>query len=95
MDIREAHKQKMAAQLREWSAQISLLEAKVENAGADMRLKGVRELQDLRAKQVAASEKMHELEQAGSEAWEQVKQTADKIWEDLKVGIADAHSRFK
>jgi hypothetical protein len=95
MEIQDAYKQKLAAQLKEWSAQINLLEAKVENAGADMKIKRAEVLHGLRAKQHAASEKMKELEQAGGEAWEQAKLTADKIWEDLKAGVAEAHSKFK
>jgi recombinational DNA repair ATPase RecF len=95
MDIENAYKQKMAAQLKEWSAQIDLFEAKVENAGADMKVRRAEELAKLRAKQRTASEKMQDLEQASTEAWEQVKTTADKIWEDLKTGMADAHAKFK
>ena len=52
-------------------------------------------LHQLRAKQRAASEKMKQMEKAGGEALDQVRETADKIWADLKVGIADAHSKFK
>ncbi len=95
MQIQEAYKQKMAAQLKEWNAQINLLEAKVENAGADVAVKRAEALQALRAKHRAAAEKMLELEKASGEAWGQVKDTADKIWEDLKAGVADAHSKFK
>ena len=94
MEVQEAYKQKMAAQLKEWSAQIDLLEAKAKNAGADLRVKRAEELQQLRAKQRAASEKMKELGKASGEAWEQVKTTADKIWDDLKTGLAEAHSKF-
>lgn len=95
MELQDAYKQKMAAQLKEWDAQINLLEAKMENVGADMKVKRAKELHELRAKQQAASEKMKELEKASGEAWEQVKVTADKIWDDLKSGVADAHSKFK
>ena len=95
MEIKEAYKQKMAAQLNEWDAQINLLEAKIINVGADLRVKRAEELQELRAKQRAASEKMKELEKASGEAWEQVKETADKLWDDLKSGVADVHSKFK
>jgi hypothetical protein len=95
MDSQDAYKQKMAAQLKEWSAQINLLEAKMENAGADMKVKGVEELRALRAKQNAASEKLKELGKSSGEAWEHVKKTADKVWEDLKTGLAEAHSKFK
>jgi len=47
----------MAAHLKEWGAQIDLLEAKLENVGADMKVKRAEELHELRAKQRAASEK--------------------------------------
>lgn len=95
MKIQDAYKQKLAAQLKEWSAQINLLEAKVENAGADTKVKRAEALHGLRAKQHAASEKMKELENASGDAWEQAKATADKIWQDLKAGVAEAHSKFK
>jgi hypothetical protein len=95
MEIREAYKQKLSAQLKEWSAQIDLLEARVENSGADIKLKHAEQLQELRAKQRAASGKMQELGKSGGAAWEQVKITADKIWDDLKAGVADAQSKFK
>lgn len=95
MGLRNAYRRKLAAQLKEWDAQINLLEAKVENAGADARIKGAEEFDSLRAVQRAASAKLKELERAGSEAWEQLKGTADTIWADLKAGVADAQARFK
>lgn len=95
MKIHDAYKEKMAAQLKEWGAQINLLEAKVGKAGADMKVRHAEELVKLRATQSAAAEKMKELEKATGEAWVQTKETADKIWEDLKTGVAAAHSKFK
>jgi len=95
MELYDAYKQKMAAQLKEWNAQIDLLGAKAENAGADMKVKHAETLHRLRAQQHLASEKMQELEKAGGETWEQVKKTADKIWADLKEGVSAAHSGFK
>ena len=95
MNIHDAYREKMAAQLKEWSAQINLLEAKVEKAGAEIKLKHAKELVKLRATQSAAAEKMKELEKATGEAWDQTKETADTIWEDLKAGVAAAHSKFK
>ncbi len=95
MDLQDAYKEKMSAQLKEWSSQINLLEAKVENAEADMKVRRAKTLYDLRVKQQAAAEKIRELEQSSGEAWKQVKVTADKIWEELKTGVAEAHSKFK
>ena len=95
MEIQIAYKQKMAAQLKEWGAQINLLEAKVVSAEADIKIGYAKQLHELRAKQRVASNKMRELGNASGEAWEQAKETADKIWDDLKAGVADAHAKFK
>jgi len=95
MDMQNAYKQKREAQLKEWGAQINLMEAKLENMGADLKVKRAQQIQALRAQQHSASEKMQELGKASGEAWEQVKVTADKVWDDLKSGVADAHSKFK
>ena len=95
MEIQNAYKQKMSAQLNEWGAQVNLLEAKLENLGADMRIKRTEELQMLRAKQRAATDKMKELGEASGAAWEQVKNTADKIWDEMKAGLAAVQEKFK
>jgi hypothetical protein len=95
MSLQDATREKMAAQLKEWNAQIDLLEAKAENAGASVKVKYAKEFQELHTKQRAASAKLKELEKSSGEAWEQVKTTADKIWEELKAGVASAHDKFK
>lgn len=95
MSIQDAYKQKMTAQLKEWVAQINLLESKVENVSADIQIMRAKQLVELRIKQNAAYAKIRELEKASGEAWNQVKVTADKMWDDLKVGIADVQSKFK
>jgi len=64
MGIQEAYKQKMSAQLNEWSAQINLFEAKVENAAADLKVQRAETLRHLRAKQHVASEQLLELGEA-------------------------------
>lgn len=95
MEIEQAYKLKRAAQLKEWGAQLDLLEAQAENANADVRINDALQLEDLRARQRSASSTMQELETVGSDAWEQTKETADRLWEDLKAGMAQAHARFK
>ena len=85
----------MNAQLNEWNAQIDVLEAKAESAGADLKVKRAEVIRDLRAKQNAASAQMTELDQATGEAWDKVKETADNLWVDLKTGLSAAHSKFR
>lgn len=81
--------------MKEWGAQIDLLEAKSKNVGAGMKVRYTEVMLDLQDKQRVAMEKMNELESASSEAWDQVKKTSNKIFDDLKTGLADAHSKFK
>lgn len=95
MELHNAYKQKLGAQLNEWSAQINLLEAKMDNVAADMRIMRAEDIHALRCKQHAAADKMKELGKASGEAWDQVKLTADKMWDDLKTGLTDAQKKFK
>jgi hypothetical protein len=94
MEIQKAYKQKMAAQLAEWGAQVDLLEAKVVNTGADLEIKRIKELHELREKLLVASEKMNEYEKMTGEAWNEVKVAADKVWYDIKAGVAAAHEKL-
>ncbi len=95
MEINNAYKHKMSAQLKEWEAEIDLMQAKIENVGADWEIDRARELNELRGKLNQATEKMGELESASGEAWEQVKVTAEVLWNDLKAGVAATHAKFK
>lgn len=95
MKTKDEYIESLAAELKEWSAQIDLLTAKMENAEADAKLGYEEELDTLCAKQHAAAEKMKELEESGGEAWETVKETADKVWDNLRTGLASAVSKFK
>lgn len=95
MELHKEYKEKMSAQLKEWSAQVILLEAKMDNFTADMKIMRAEEIQALRAKQHAVTDKMKELGKASGEAWDQVRVTADKMWDDLKTGLTDAQSKFK
>ncbi|MBS4701699.1 MULTISPECIES: hypothetical protein [Aeromonas] len=95
MEMHQAYRERMSAQLKEWGCQINLLEARLETLSADMRVKGSKELQALRARQHAASDSMEVLGRESGESWEQVKLTADQMWHDLKSGLAEAQSKFK
>lgn len=95
METKDAYKQKLEAQLKEWEAQIKLLAAKMESAGADARLKYAQELEKLRNTQHAALEKMKELDTASLDAWDKLKESADKTWDEMKHNMANLFSKFK
>jgi uncharacterized protein (DUF3084 family) len=95
MDSKEAYKQKLKAQIKEWNAQINLLNAKIENKGADMKLKYSKELDALKGKQDEVLQKIKELDESSTENWEKIKVTADQMLSDLKTGLNNAISRLK
>ncbi|MHB1286139.1 MAG: sll1863 family stress response protein [Leptospirales bacterium] len=95
MDTKEAYKEKINAQLKEWNAQIKLLSAKMDNAKADAKLKYAQELGDIRTKCDEATNVLKELEKTSGEVWEKTKATTEKLWGDLKTGIDQALSKLK
>lgn len=95
MQLHKEYKEKMDALLNEWSAQVNLLEARIDSFTADMKIIRAEEIQALRAKHHSVSEKMKELSKASGEAWEQLRLTADKMWDELKHGLSEAQSKFK
>jgi len=92
---RKAYEEKLDAQLKEWSAQITLLKAKADNAKADAKIEYYKTIEALQGKQNEARTKLQELKTAGDEAWEDVKKGAEKAWTEVKSAYHDATSRFK
>lgn len=95
MKTKDEYIESLTSELKEWSAQIDLLTAKMEDAADDVKLKYAEELDALRAKQHEAAEKMKELEEASGDAWGAVKTTADKVWNDIRIGVDSIVSKFK
>jgi predicted nucleic acid-binding protein len=84
MGMKEAYHEKRETQLKEWSAKIDQLLAKVERLPADVRLQYYRQTDTLREKQAAARHKLEELKTAGESAWEEVKEGMERAWEELR-----------
>ena len=94
-DKRKAYEEKLDAQLKEWSAQITLLKAKADNAKADAKIEYYKTIEALQRKQNEAKTKLQELKTAGDEAWEDLKTGAEKAWAEVKTAFHDAISKFK
>jgi hypothetical protein len=92
---KKAYEEKFDAQLKEWNAQINLLQAKANNAKADAKIEYVKTIEALQRKQNEARTKLQELKAAGDEAWEDIKAGAEKAWAEVKTAFHDATSRFK
>jgi hypothetical protein len=95
MGMKETYHEKMETQLKEWSAKIDQLMAKVEHVSADLRLKYQKQIDALREKQAAARHKLDELKVTGESAWEEVKEGTERVWQELKEAFEKARARLQ
>jgi uncharacterized coiled-coil DUF342 family protein len=95
MGLKEAYQEKLEAQLKEWSAKISELKAKADQASADVKIKMFQEIDDLKVRKEAAQEKLTEIKAAGAEKWESLRAGADQTLTDLKSKWETIKGKFK
>ena len=94
-DKRKAYQEKLDAQLKEWNAEIALLNAKADKAKAEAKIEYYKTIETLQGKQDAAKMKLQELRAAGDDAWADLKTGAENIWAEVKTAFQSAASRFK
>jgi hypothetical protein len=94
-DKRKAYEEKFDAQMKEWSAEIALLNAKADKAKAEAKIEYYKTIERLQGKQDGAKMKLQELRAAGDDAWEDLKVGAENVWADVKTAFTSAASRFK
>ena len=94
-DKRKAYEEKFDAQLKEWSAQIALLNAKADKAKAEMKIEYYKTIETLQGKQDTARMKLQELSAAGDDAWEDLKTGAENVWTEVKTAFQGAATKFK
>jgi hypothetical protein len=92
---RKAYEEKFDAQLKEWSAELALLNAKADKAKAEAKIEYHKTIETLQGKLDAARTKLQELRTAGDDAWEDLKKGAEKVWTEGKTAFQSAASRFK
>jgi len=94
MKNREEYIDKLAAQLKEWSAKVDELESKARLAKADVKADYDNQIKQLKDKQNAAKNKLQELKGASGEAWDTLKAGAETAWTDMKNAVAAAKEKF-
>lgn len=94
-DKRKAYEEKLAAQIHELSARITLLKARADKATAEAKIEYAKSIENLQLKRDAARAKLHELKAAGDEAWDDLKAGAEKAWDELKSAFHAAAEKFK
>ena len=94
MKSREEYIDKLAAQLKEWSAKIDELETKARAAKAEAKTGYENQIRQLKEKRDAAAKRLQELRDASGEAWEALKVGAEAAWTDLRKSVAEAKEKF-
>ncbi|MCE5190962.1 MAG: hypothetical protein LLG08_04275 [Actinomycetia bacterium] len=92
---REALIDKLTAQLKEWDAEISKLEAKAESSRTDARASLDRQIEELRSKRASAAQKLDGVQHAGEDAWRELASGAERALDDLKDSVKTAVSKFQ
>ena len=92
---REEYIDKLAAQLKEWSAKVDELESKANAAKADMKTEYEKQIKQMKDKRDTAMQKLQELKGASNEAWDTLKAGSEVAWTELKNAVTAAKDKFK
>jgi outer membrane murein-binding lipoprotein Lpp len=95
MKSREEYIDKLAAQLKEWSAKVDELESKAHGAKADAKAEYEKQIRQMKDKRDTATQKLQELKGASSDAWDTLKAGSEAAWADLKSAVTTAKEKFK
>ena len=94
MEDRKVLIDKLAAQLKQWDAEIQKLEAKVSKVDTKVRTGYRQKLEELRTKREEANLKLQEIKDSGEEAWGELKVGFEKSWKSINDAINNAISKF-
>lgn len=95
MNKRDEYIDKLAAQLKEWSAKIDELQSAARMAKDDVKAGYENQIKQLKDKRDTASQKLQELKGASTDAWGTLKAGAESAWADLKSAVTAAKDKFK
>jgi outer membrane murein-binding lipoprotein Lpp len=95
MKSREEYIDKLASQLKEWSAKIDELESKASAARTDVKTGYENQIRQLKDKRDAATKKLQDLKGASTDAWDALKAGAEAAWADLSKSVTAAKEKFK
>jgi len=95
MGSKEAYREKLEAQMREWSAKIDLLKARADQVEAEAKIEYRNRIEDIRQRKEALQEKLKELQNASDAAWKEIKGGTEKAAADLRDALQSALAKFK
>jgi len=91
---KQAYKQKVDAQLKEWDAKIELLKAKGGNLAADARLEFEKQMKNMETNKSEFKAYFDRVAERADDTWDDVKDEADKKWKGFANSVESFVSRF-
>ncbi len=95
MNLRDAYRQKINAQLEEASARLAILKARAKLAVAEGRIYAHDELGVTDEKIAQLKSKLKDLGEASGGAWEEMKVGIEAAWEEIASASRKAAEKFK
>ena len=95
MNKKSVYWEKVEAQLKEWKAEIEILEDKAAKATGETKTELIRAIGELRQKKEVVKEKWDKMQKDGSAAWDTMKEGLEKAVSELKNAFDKVAARFK
>lgn len=95
MGKREDYIDKLAAQLKVWSAEIDVLKARAGKETVEVKIAIHKEVEILNKKMQEAQKKLQEIGKKTGDAWESLAEGTNKAWNDLREAVHHAGEKFK
>ena len=95
MGKREDYIERLAAQLKLWSAEIEVLKAKAAKETVEVKIAIHKEVEILNKKMQDAQKKLQEIGKKTGDAWESLSEGTNKAWNDLREAMHQAGEKFK
>lgn len=98
METKDSYLQKMKEKFDDlnykWNVERNKLEAKTQQAKAEVKEKFEEKLKTLQDRREQMRQKLDQIDNAGEEAWRDIKEGVESAWQSLNEAIKKARSHF-
>ena len=95
MGKKKVYLEKINAQLEQYSAKISVLKAKGNEAHADVKLEYLKQVEKLEDNRDGLRVKYEQLKEASSNSWDDLQEGSEAAWDELKESLSKVVENFK
>jgi hypothetical protein len=94
-EMKQAYLDKMNAQLREWTAKVEVVKARVAKGTADVRLDYHKRIENWNERESTFKSKIEELKGATAEGYENMKSGLQKMWDEVSHLVSSIEDNKK